>query len=671
MRDSDSDDSFHSFHVEDDNEPTPAVPKPPPNEFVQNHNTNDDEPKKVVIERFPPEEEAKLLGESNTIKGSGNALFGKGSYENAIQTYDRALSSCPNYLDYELAVLRSNIAACHIKLQEWKEAIESADKGVDNLEQLEPLPVPKPKPKPKADSKKVAEGECENGVEEVDDDMAERIENLQKSGRSLDEVRKLQVKLLMRRAKARTEMGGWSSLQGADEDYRTLLSPTMLPCLSSTDRRNITESAQKLAPRLNEAKEKEMAEMMGKLKGLGNSILKPFGLSTENFQFVKDEHTGGYSMNFEQNPGKNMSDTPNSGSSTPISRFTSQAVRAEDKLKADTVGLQTLDAFRKRRAEAFESSLPGSGATTPDGRESTPKAASKKRKKAGLLKKGGLSFGDEEDTKEPARDATSATESEDSASPATFKKKSLRPNSSVGMQPKAMTKSAMLKEAQLKDALRKEYAQIQEAVRATDFVLPFVFYDGKNAPGGKVRLKKGDKIWLFLERARKLGAELGRGDRGRKDWARISVDDLMIVRGDIIIPHHYDFHYFFLNKTHGYHGQLFTFSAEPTPATPAHLLAKSSESTPAPEDDTPSSHLQTAAQREQQAAQQSGPPDAELEGFDDDPNGTQVVDRRWYERSKHIYPMSSWQEFDPEKEGDYKKGVRKDGNGNAMFFSSR
>jgi hypothetical protein len=55
-----------------------------------------------------------------------------------------------------------------------------------------------------------------------------------------------------------------------------------------------------LPPRVKAAQEKEMGEMMGKLKELGNGILKPFGLSTDNFQMVKDEKTGGYSMNFNQ-----------------------------------------------------------------------------------------------------------------------------------------------------------------------------------------------------------------------------------------------------------------------------------------------------------------------------------------------------------------------------------
>ena len=55
-----------------------------------------------------------------------------------------------------------------------------------------------------------------------------------------------------------------------------------------------------LPGRINIAKENEMGEMMGKLKELGNGILKPFGLSTDNFKMTKDEKTGGYSMNFNQ-----------------------------------------------------------------------------------------------------------------------------------------------------------------------------------------------------------------------------------------------------------------------------------------------------------------------------------------------------------------------------------
>jgi protein FAM50 len=77
--------------------------------------------------------------------------------------------------------------------------------------------------------------------------------------------------------------------------------------------------------------------------------------------------------------------------------------------------------------------------------------------------------------------------------------------------------------------------------------------------------------------------------------------------------------------------------------------------------------LTTAAQRAEQAAAIPTIDDSELEGFGDDPGLTRVVDRRWYERNKHVFPASTWEEYDPNK--DYSTAIRKDALGNAMFFS--
>jgi hypothetical protein len=112
-------------------------------------------------------------------------------------------------------------------------------------------------------------------------------------------------------------------------------------------------------------------------------------------------------------------------------------------------------------------------------------------------------------------------------------------NASVGIVPKALTKSALLREAQTRESLRKEFLSLQDAVKAMEISIPFVFYDGTNIPGGVCKVKKGDYIWVFLDRSRKVGAELGVGEKGnsRREWARVGVDDLMLVRGSIIVPH--------------------------------------------------------------------------------------------------------------------------------------
>lgn len=111
-----------------------------------------------------------------------------------------------------------------------------------------------------------------------------------------------------------------------------------------------------------------------------------------------------------------------------------------------------------------------------------------------------------------------------------------------------------------------------------------------------------------------------------------------------------------MNKSLGPGGQrLFNYSAE-APQKP-NSTGTSDEGTPDP--------LTTTASKA--AAAKALPDINTLEGANDEPTLTKVVDRRWYEKNKHIYPASAWQEFDPEK--DYSKEVRRDTGGNAYFFS--
>lgn len=247
--------------------------------------------------------------------------------------------------------------------------------------------------------------------------------------------------------------------------------------------------------------------------------------------------------------------------------------------------------------------------------------------------------------------------SSEAESKTVVKRKKLGANTNIAMKPRVMTKSALQREAEQADIARQDFLAMREAVKATEVAIPFVFYDGTNVPGGLCRVKKGDHIWLFLDKARKVGAELGvGGDNSRRNWARVSVDDLMLVRGEIILPHHYEFYYFLFNNATGFNGPIFDWSAQPTNATPV-VHATDDKATVAEYDPLNS---------DKNKSKESSFSDDELEGYHDDPAITKVVDRRWYEKNKHIFPASVWEEYSPEK--TYTRSERKDAEGNRFFF---
>ncbi|XP_003225261.1 tetratricopeptide repeat protein 1 [Anolis carolinensis] len=103
------------------------------------------------------------------------------------------------------------------------------------------------------------------------------------------------IKALLRRAELYEKT---DKLDEALEDYKNLLEKD--PSIHQA-----REACMRLPRQIEERNEKLKEEMLGKLKDLGNLVLRPFGLSTENFQVKQDSSTGSYSINFVQNPNNN------------------------------------------------------------------------------------------------------------------------------------------------------------------------------------------------------------------------------------------------------------------------------------------------------------------------------------------------------------------------------
>lgn len=218
-----------------------------------------------------------MLKESQDIKQEANQLFSSACYDQAISSYDRALSSCPNYLDYDVAVLRSNIAACYLKLEDWKAAIDAATTSLDRLEKIIPTNAPNNEQGNGTQSNATTTNAQETGaVVELSADDADAEEKQLAHLKELDTQRtnvlRIRAKSLMRRAKAKSNLGGWANLQGAIEDYQVLNSMETLP---PDEKRIVQKALRELPARVNEAKDKEIGEMMSKMKDVSGAPFDP------------------------------------------------------------------------------------------------------------------------------------------------------------------------------------------------------------------------------------------------------------------------------------------------------------------------------------------------------------------------------------------------------------
>ncbi|SCZ98515.1 BZ3500_MvSof-1268-A1-R1_Chr7-1g09185 [Microbotryum saponariae] len=309
--------STHSFHSTDDFDQSTPEPPPPstsstttaraqPNPSTREQakpSTSEGEPlgqdENDEEDDDDPDhdhDDSDILDRSSTFKTRGNTLFGKGQWQEALDCYREGLVELPVRTKPGVKIVKGKQKEEQKQGEEQSNSAENILDGVDKLN-LEEEPV--------------TEAEQESDPEEVE--LVElrsvlfanvaacclKMERWKEAVEACDEAleeKPKYMKALHRRALANEQLGTWSSLTSALEDYTAL---SALPDLSPSFKQQIKSAQTRLTPLAKAQQEKEQAEMMGKLKDLGNTVLGKFGLSTENFKFV-EQPGGGYSMNFQR-----------------------------------------------------------------------------------------------------------------------------------------------------------------------------------------------------------------------------------------------------------------------------------------------------------------------------------------------------------------------------------
>lgn len=168
------------------------------------------------------------------------------------------------------------------------------------------------------------------------------------------------------------------------------------------------------------------------------------------------------------------------------------------------------------------------------------------------------------------------------------------------------------RENRLREELRQEWVAQQAALKDQEITITFSYWDG-SGHRRCATMKKGNSIYQFLQKCLEVL---------RKEFNELKTvmaDQLMYVKEDLILPHHYTFYDFIVTKARGKSGPLFQFDVH---------------------DDVRMISDATVEKEESHAGK--------------------VLLRNWYERNKHIFPASRWEPYDPTK--TYDKYTIKDKN---------
>lgn len=215
-------------------------------------------------EDFSTEELEERRRKSQEIKEEGNRVFKEGNFRLAVDLYSEGLVCCPTSCHEERSVLLSNRAAARFHL------IPSPDQGLTSLTQDSKVESP---------TRVLSRKEVQD---EVISDCTQAI-GLNPS----------YLKPLKKRAEVYRDYDDLDTkLDECLADYKRILE------LEPSNARQLHQVIRDLELRIQSRNERLKDEMMSKLKDLGNLVLKPFGLSTNNFEMTPND-SGGYSLNFK------------------------------------------------------------------------------------------------------------------------------------------------------------------------------------------------------------------------------------------------------------------------------------------------------------------------------------------------------------------------------------
>ncbi|KAJ2832283.1 hypothetical protein GGI24_001289 [Coemansia furcata] len=254
-------------------------------------------------------------------------------------------------------------------------------------------------------------------------------------------------------------------------------------------------------------------------------------------------------------------------------KFVSKEESVENKLKLSTIGLVNLEEFQRIKGELEEERQREAAKTLVHRADAT---ADEKKKQKKRNKKPTLTFDEDDDL--------------------VVERQRGRKNPTVDTS-FLPDKEREEEDARKREELRQTWLQDQEAIKQEPITITYSYWDG-SGHRKQVRCRKGDTVAQFLDKCKAQVPEL----------RTTSVDGLVYVKEDLIIPHHYSFYDFILNKARGKSGPLFSFDVH---------------------DDVRLTH------------------DARIEK--DDSHAGKVCERSWYERNKHIFPANRWEVFNPEK----------------------